>query len=76
MPIERDSNPPSNSSRKIKPPKVRHFAGSFLLWFGLLMIINWVAFEQTKPEQISYSDFVAQVEADRVKSAVIPTLLE
>ncbi len=71
MTIERDSNPPSNSSRKIKPPKIRNIAGSFLLWFGLLMLINWVAFEQTKPEQIPYSDFVAQVEADRIASAVI-----
>lgn len=69
MPIERDNNP--NPSRRIKPPKIRHLAGSFLLWFGLLMLINWVAFEQTKPEQIPYSDFVAQVEADRVANAVI-----
>jgi cell division protease FtsH len=70
MPIERDSNPP-NPSPRIRPPKVRHIAGSFLLWLGLLMLINWVAFEQTQPEQIAYSDFIAQVEADRVASAVV-----
>jgi cell division protease FtsH len=71
MPIERDSNSSPNPSPRIKPPKARHIAGSFLLWFGLLMLINWIALEQTKPEQIPYSDFIAQVEADRVASAVI-----
>jgi cell division protease FtsH len=71
MPIEKDSNFSTNPSRRIKPPKTKNIAGSFLLWFGLMVLLNWFLFEQTQPEQIPYSDFVAQVQADRVKSAVI-----
>jgi cell division protease FtsH len=71
MPIEKDSNSPKNPSRRIKPPKAKNLAGSFLLWFSFMVLLNWFLFEQTSPEQIPYSDFIAQVQADRVASAVI-----
>jgi cell division protease FtsH len=71
MPIEKDSKLPTNSSRRIKPPKAKNIAGSFILWFGFIVLLNWFLFEKTQPEQIPYSDFVAQIQADRVKSAVI-----
>jgi cell division protease FtsH len=71
MPIKRDINPSPNPPRRIKPPQSRQIAGSFLFWFALLMLINLIAFGQPSSRQIPYSDFISQVEADRVASAVI-----
>lgn len=66
MPVETDGK------RSIKPQRGRQFSGSLLILFALLLLLNFVvpSFNSRLP-QVPYSDFIAQVEADKVDRAII-----
>ena len=67
MPVDKnDKNP-------MKSPRRRQFGGSLLILFTLLLVLNFVvpSFFGPRRPQIPYSDFVAQVEADKVAQALV-----
>ncbi|MBD2364914.1 ATP-dependent metallopeptidase FtsH/Yme1/Tma family protein [Anabaena minutissima FACHB-250] len=67
MPVETDNN------KKIKPPRLRQFGGSFLILLTLLLLLNFIVpsfFGQRSP-QVPYSDFIAQVQAGNVNRAIV-----
>jgi len=66
MPVE------TNNNRQFKPPKVRQFGGSLLILLTVLLLLNFIvpSFGARQP-QVAYSDFIAQVEANRVDRAVV-----
>jgi cell division protease FtsH len=66
MPVETNNKPP------IKTPRPRQLGGGLLVLFTLLLVLNFIlpGFGPRLP-QVPYSDFVAQVEADRVDRAMI-----
>jgi cell division protease FtsH len=66
MPVE------TNNNRQFKPPRVRQFGGSLLILLTVLLLLNFIvpSFGARQP-QVAYSDFIAQVEANRVDRAVV-----
>ncbi len=67
MPVETDNN------KKIKPPRLPQFGGSFLILLTLLLLLNFIVpsfFGQRSP-QVPYSDFIAQVQAGNVNRAIV-----
>ncbi len=67
MPVE------TNNKKQIKPPKGRQFGGSLLILLTLILMLNLIvpsAFAPRSP-QVPYSEFIAQVEAGKVKQAVV-----
>lgn len=68
MPIETNNKPP------IKTPRPRQLGGGLLILLTGLLLLNFVlpGFGPQMP-QVPYSDFVAQVEANKVDRAVIGT---
>ncbi len=67
MPVETNNN-----KRSKKPPQVRQFGGSLLILFTILLLLNFIvpSFGPRLP-QVPYSDFIAQVEADKVDRAIV-----
>ncbi|AFZ30807.1 membrane protease FtsH catalytic subunit [Gloeocapsa sp. PCC 7428] len=67
MPVETNNN-----KRSKKPPQARQFGGSLLILFTILLLLNFIvpSFGPRLP-QVSYSDFIAQVEADKVDRAIV-----
>ncbi|OWY64462.1 cell division protein FtsH [cyanobacterium TDX16] len=66
MPVE------TNNNRQFKPPRVRQFGGSLLILLTVLLLLNFIvpSFGARQP-QVAYSDFIAQVEANRVDRAIV-----
>ncbi len=67
MPVDKtDKNP-------MKSPRRRQFGGSLLIFFALLLVLNFVvpSFFGPQRPQIPYSDFVAQVESGKVAQALV-----
>jgi cell division protease FtsH len=67
MPVETNNN-----KRSKKPPQTRQFGGSLLILFTILLLLNFIvpSFGPRLP-QVPYSDFITQVEADRVERAIV-----
>lgn len=67
MPVETNNN-----KRSKKPPQARQFGGSLLILFTILLLLNFIvpSFGPRLP-QVPYSDFIAQVEADKVDRAIV-----
>ncbi|AUT00685.1 cell division protein FtsH [Nostoc sp. CENA543] len=67
MPVETDNN------KKIKPPRLRQFGGSFLILLTLLLLLNFIvpSFFGPRLPQVPYSDFIAQVQAGNVDKAIV-----
>lgn len=66
MPVE------TNNKRSIKPPKAGQLGGSLLIFLTVLLILNFIAPSfGPQPQQVAYSDFVAQVQADKVARAIV-----
>ncbi|OKH27076.1 ATP-dependent zinc metalloprotease FtsH [Chroogloeocystis siderophila] len=67
MPVETNNN-----KRSKKPPQARQFGGSLLILFTILLLLNFIvpSFGARLP-QVPYSDFIAQVEADKVDRAIV-----
>ncbi|HEY9652099.1 MAG TPA: ATP-dependent metallopeptidase FtsH/Yme1/Tma family protein, partial [Coleofasciculaceae cyanobacterium] len=67
MPINSDTNPRTNS------PEPRQFGrGLIILWMWILLL-NLFLFRGTESPRVPYSEFINQVEANKVKSAVLGT---
>ncbi|BAZ03499.1 ATP-dependent zinc metalloprotease FtsH [Calothrix sp. NIES-3974] len=64
---------PVETNNQKKPPRVRQFGGSLLILLTLLLVLNLVvpSFFGPKLPQIPYSDFINQVQAGKVKRAVV-----
>ncbi|QSJ20884.1 ATP-dependent zinc metalloprotease FtsH [Nostoc sp. UHCC 0702] len=67
MPVE------TNNKRQIKPPRVRQFGGSLLIFLTLLLLLNFIvpSFFGPRLPQVPYSDFIAQVQAGKVDKAIV-----
>ncbi|HIK06038.1 MAG TPA: ATP-dependent zinc metalloprotease FtsH [Trichormus sp. M33_DOE_039] len=67
MPVETDNN------KKIKPPRLRQFGGSFLILLSLLLLLNFIvpSFFGPRLPQVPYSDFITQVQAGKVDRAIV-----
>lgn len=65
MPIDKDPD------RRIKQPKLHRFGGSLTFFFIWLTILNIFLFQSPSYQEVPYSTFINQVEADQVASAVI-----
>ncbi|MBE9191834.1 ATP-dependent zinc metalloprotease FtsH [Gloeocapsopsis crepidinum LEGE 06123] len=67
MPVETN-----NKKRPKKQPQARQFGGSLLILFTILLLLNFIvpSFGSRLP-QVPYSDFITQVEADRVDRAIV-----
>jgi len=67
MPVETNNN-----KRSKKPPQTRQFGGSLLILFTILLLLNFIvpSFGPRLP-QVPYSEFITQVEADRVERAIV-----
>ncbi len=64
---------PVETNNQKKPPRVRQFGGSLLILLTLLLVLNLVvpSFFGPKLPQIPYSDFINQVQAGKVRRAVV-----
>lgn len=66
MPVE------TNKKRPIKTPKPRLFGGSLLILLTVLLLLNFIIPTfGPRPPQVAYSDFIAQVEANKVDRAIV-----
>ncbi|MBD1923040.1 ATP-dependent metallopeptidase FtsH/Yme1/Tma family protein [Microcoleus sp. FACHB-831] len=66
MPVE------TNNKRPIKTPKPRLFGGSLLILLTVLLLLNFIIPTfGPRPPQVAYSDFIAQVEANKVDRAIV-----
>jgi cell division protease FtsH len=66
MPVE------TNNKSPIKTPRPRQLGGGLLILLTILLVLNFVlpGFGPRMP-QVPYSDFIAQVQADKVDRAII-----
>jgi cell division protease FtsH len=66
MPIslKDDRQPPA-------PPSLRHFRGSVLLGFGMLLLITTLLFREPTAARKPYSEFIEQVEAGKVSKVEV-----
>jgi cell division protease FtsH len=65
MPIDTDNN------RRVKTPEPRQFSGGFLILFLLMILMDLLLLREPQYTRVPYSDFIAQVEAGQVASAVV-----
>ena len=65
--------PVDKSKKQNKPPKMRQFGGSLLIFLGLILALNFIvpSFFAPKVPQTPYSDFITQVQSGRVDKAVV-----
>lgn len=67
MPVETNNN-----KRSKKPPQARQFGGSLLILFTILLLLNFIVPSfGTRLPQVPYSDFITQVETDKVDRAIV-----
>lgn len=67
MPVETNNN-----KRSKKPPQARQFGGSLLILFTILLLLNFIVPSLgARLPQVPYSDFIMQVEADKVDRAIV-----
>lgn len=73
MPIDKDpdrqASPPGN--RRNKQPELRQVGGSMTLLFIWLALLNIFLLQSPRYPEVPYSKFIAQVEADKVASAIV-----
>jgi cell division protease FtsH len=57
----------------VEPPRTQRFGGSFLILLTLLLAFNLIVpnFFGSRRQQVPYSEFITQVEAGKVKKAVL-----
>lgn len=66
MPVDTKNKSP------LKTPRPRQFGGGLLILITLLLVLNFVIPSfGSRPPQIAYSDFIAQVQAGKVDQALI-----
>ncbi len=71
MPVQRDdSNRPDGQQNQ---SRFRQFGGSILFLVVLLLLLNLIVFPNASPEypEVSYSQFIEQVESDKVERATL-----
>jgi cell division protease FtsH len=62
----------TNGGPSLKAPKPRQFGGGLLILITLLLLLNFVIPSfGSRPPQIAYSDFIAQVQAGKVDQALV-----
>ncbi|MGD1872613.1 MAG: ATP-dependent zinc metalloprotease FtsH [Mastigocoleus sp.] len=69
MPVDKKSKKQNQS----KPPKMRQFGGSVLIFLGLILALNFIvpSFFAPKLPQTPYSNFISQVQSGKVARAVV-----